>query len=336
MSLLVIRNIIMYSVVSAILVVASFGIYNTLSTIVMEKTRDIAIMKSMGFHARDLRAIFLLEGLIVGTIGSLFGLALGVGLMKALSEVSLKPPGATEIDQPAGVVGRRTVRDGRRVRDGVLPPRGVPPGTARGKRASRRYPARHDVSAVLRAENLVRRLEGEVPVTLVDDVSLEIERGQFIAIMGPSGSGKSSLLYLLGLLDVPDAGPRVLDGEDTKAYGEDELANRRLKKLGFVFQFHFLLAEFTVLDNVTLPMRRLGELDDAAANARGMEGARALGVADQARQAPAPALRRPTPARGHRTLARQRPAHHPRRRTDRQPRFGVERQRAADPAEPRP
>ena len=95
-SLLVVRNIIMYSVVSAILIVASFGIYNTLSTIVFEKTRDIAIMKSMGFHARDVRRVFLLEGLIVGTLGSLFGLAIGVGLMKVLSGIVLKPPGATE------------------------------------------------------------------------------------------------------------------------------------------------------------------------------------------------------------------------------------------------
>jgi len=95
-SLLLVRNIIMYSVVSAILIVASFGIYNTLSTIVMEKTRDIAIMKSMGFHARDVRRIFVLEGLIVGTVGSLFGLALGLVFMKALSEVSLRPPGVTE------------------------------------------------------------------------------------------------------------------------------------------------------------------------------------------------------------------------------------------------
>jgi lipoprotein-releasing system permease protein len=97
LSLLIVRNIIMYSVVSAILVVASFGIYNTISTIVMEKTRDIAILKSMGFHARDVRRIFLLEGIIVGLIGSLFGLALGVGMMKVLSQVELKPPGVTEI-----------------------------------------------------------------------------------------------------------------------------------------------------------------------------------------------------------------------------------------------
>jgi len=96
LSVLVVRNTIMYSVVSAILVVASFGIYNTLSTIVLEKTRDIAILKSMGFHARDVRLIFLFEGLIIGVIGSLFGLALGAGLMYALSQVQLKPPGVTD------------------------------------------------------------------------------------------------------------------------------------------------------------------------------------------------------------------------------------------------
>jgi lipoprotein-releasing system ATP-binding protein len=142
------------------------------------------------------------------------------------------------------------------------------------------------VSVVLRAENVVRKLEGEVPVTLVDGVSLDIERGQFIAIMGPSGSGKSSLLYLLGLLDVPTEGRVFLDGEDTSAYGEDELANRRLSKLGFVFQFHFLLAEFSVLDNVALPMRRLGALSDAAIEARAMELLERLGVGDQQAKRP--------------------------------------------------
>jgi lipoprotein-releasing system ATP-binding protein len=142
------------------------------------------------------------------------------------------------------------------------------------------------MTTVLRAENIVRKLEGEVPVTLVDGVSLEIERGQFIAIMGPSGSGKSSLLYLLGLLDVPTQGRVWLDGEDTSAYDEDNLADRRLRKLGFVFQFHFLLAEFSVLDNVTMPMRRLGDLDEKAANGRGMELLERLGVADQAGKRP--------------------------------------------------
>ena len=142
------------------------------------------------------------------------------------------------------------------------------------------------MTAVLVAERLERRLTGEVPVTLIDGVSLAIEHGEFVCVMGPSGSGKSSLLYLLGLLDVPSAGRILLDGEDTSRYQEDELANRRLEKLGFVFQFHFLLAEFTVLDNVVLPMRRLGRLDDGAQRLRGRELLDRLGVADQAAKRP--------------------------------------------------
>jgi lipoprotein-releasing system permease protein len=97
LSLLLVRNIIMYSVVGAILVVASFGIYNTISTIVMEKTRDIAIMKSMGFHPRDLRRIFLLEGIIVGLGGSVLGELLGLVLMHVVSQVEIRPPGVTEV-----------------------------------------------------------------------------------------------------------------------------------------------------------------------------------------------------------------------------------------------
>ena len=96
MSVLFVRNMIMYSVVSAILVVAAFGIYNTISTIVMEKIHDIAILKSMGFHARDVRQIFLAEGVMLGLIGSVLGLLLGMGLMTLLGQVELKPPGATE------------------------------------------------------------------------------------------------------------------------------------------------------------------------------------------------------------------------------------------------
>lgn len=97
LSVLTVRNIIMYSVVAAILVVASFGIYNTISTIVMEKIRDIAIMKSMGFHARDIRRVFVIEGVIVGVIGSILGFGLGLVLMGVLGQVAIKPPGASEV-----------------------------------------------------------------------------------------------------------------------------------------------------------------------------------------------------------------------------------------------
>lgn len=124
------------------------------------------------------------------------------------------------------------------------------------------------MSAILAAENVGRVLPGEAPVTLVQEVSLAVEPGEFVAIMGPSGSGKSSLLYLLGLLDTPTSGRVRLAGQDTSRFGEDELAATRLRQLGFVFQFHFLLAEFSVLDNVLLPMRRLGALAEAAAQER--------------------------------------------------------------------
>ena len=96
MSTLAIRNIIMYSVVSAVLIVAGFGIYNVISTVVMEKHRDIAILKSMGFHAADIQRIFVIQGVILGTIGNLIGLPLGSLLMWLLMQVTFKPPGVSE------------------------------------------------------------------------------------------------------------------------------------------------------------------------------------------------------------------------------------------------
>jgi len=142
------------------------------------------------------------------------------------------------------------------------------------------------VNAILRAEHVTRRLTGEVPVTLIEDANLEIEAGEFVCIMGPSGSGKSSLLFLLGLLDLPDEGRILLGEEDTSRFGENELANCRLERLGYVFQYHFLLAEFTVRANVALPMRRLGRLNAAQCVQRADALLDRLGVADQAAKRP--------------------------------------------------
>ena len=110
--------------------------------------------------------------------------------------------------------------------------------------------------------------DGPQPVPLVQDIDLRIEAGEFVAITGPSGSGKSSLLYLLGLLDTPTAGELWIDGQDTARLERAALARLRLGKLGFVFQFHFLLPEFTLLQNVMIPMQKLGRLEEDAMRAR--------------------------------------------------------------------
>ena len=113
---------------------------------------------------------------------------------------------------------------------------------------------------LIEARKVTRILPGIVPATLVRDVDLAIGARDFVAITGPSGSGKSSLLYLLGLLDLPTEGEVLINGRATAHMDEEERALTRLTFLGFVFQFHFLLPEFTVRDNVMLPMRALGRL----------------------------------------------------------------------------
>jgi lipoprotein-releasing system ATP-binding protein len=134
------------------------------------------------------------------------------------------------------------------------------------------------MTVLLEADNLVRILPAVVPVTLVDGVSMTVHEKEFVAITGPSGSGKSSLLYLLGLLDRPTRGKLRIAGKDTAPMNEAERARTRLSMLGFVFQFHFLLPEFTVRENVEIPMRKLGRLSREEMHARSTELLVSLGL----------------------------------------------------------
>ncbi|RDL47498.1 Lipoprotein-releasing system ATP-binding protein LolD [Ensifer sp. M14] len=136
------------------------------------------------------------------------------------------------------------------------------------------------MSTLIETRDLTRILRETVPVTLVRDVSLSIGEKEFVAVTGPSGSGKSSLLYLLGLLDRPTDGSVSIRGRDTALMDEDELAAMRLANIGFVFQFHFLLPEFTARENVELPMRKLRHLGRNEMRQKAGDLLAALGLAD--------------------------------------------------------
>ena len=132
----------------------------------------------------------------------------------------------------------------------------------------------------LRCTGLHRHLgQGEGRVHVLRGVSFEAKRGHVTAIVGPSGCGKSTLLYLLGLLDRPDDGQIWIRGQLMSNSSDLERTAARCEHIGFVFQFHFLMQEFTALENVMMPMRRLAKLSEAdmAARARQLLGSVGLG-----------------------------------------------------------
>ncbi len=119
-----------------------------------------------------------------------------------------------------------------------------------------------------------------VEVRALDGVSLNIETGEFVAIVGPSGSGKSTLLNMIGLLDTPTSGQIILKGIDVSRAGPDERARLRNRELGFVFQYHHLIPEFTALENVMMPLLIAGR-SRAEARERARELLVSVGLKDR-------------------------------------------------------
>jgi len=138
----------------------------------------------------------------------------------------------------------------------------------------------------LETRGLVRVLgDGEMRTEILRGVDLTIRRGEFCAIVGPSGSGKSTLMYLLGALDRPTGGTVAVDGEDTAAMDETLLASVRNRKIGFIFQFHYLMPEFTAEENVMMPVLKRGSpVREARERARGLLDE--LGLGDKLHRVP--------------------------------------------------
>ncbi len=110
---------------------------------------------------------------------------------------------------------------------------------------------------ILEAHHIVKYFHDPVTVKVLDDISFSINRKEFVSVMGKSGCGKSTLLYILSTMDTDYEGTLMIDGISLKGKKENELARIRNKKIGFIFQFHYLLNEFSVLRNVMLPGLKL-------------------------------------------------------------------------------
>jgi len=139
---------------------------------------------------------------------------------------------------------------------------------------------------VVETENLTRIYgSGAAQVTALDHVSLQVETGEFVAVMGPSGCGKSTLLHLVGGLDRPTEGTVKIDGQDLSKLGDDELTDLRRQHIGFIFQFFNLIPTLDALDNTALPLV-LGGTKPAEAQSRATEWLEKLEVADRSTHRP--------------------------------------------------
>jgi lipoprotein-releasing system ATP-binding protein len=135
---------------------------------------------------------------------------------------------------------------------------------------------------MLEAKNINKYFHLPDEFQVLSDISFSMDRGEFVSIMGKSGCGKSTLLYLLSTMDTDYTGEIWLDGQKISGLPANDLARIRNEKIGFVFQFHYLLSEFTVLENVTLPARKLGLKSTQEIEHDAMTKLKLLGIDDQA------------------------------------------------------
>lgn len=139
---------------------------------------------------------------------------------------------------------------------------------------------------VLEAQKVNKYFEGAQVQQVLKDVSFSINPGEFVSVMGKSGCGKSTLLYILSTMDTDYEGEVFIDGEAMSKKSHSELAKVRNEKIGFVFQFHYLLNEFSVLKNVMIPGLKLGKYPYAELESRAMEKLKLFGIEMHANKKP--------------------------------------------------
>jgi lipoprotein-releasing system ATP-binding protein len=131
---------------------------------------------------------------------------------------------------------------------------------------------------VLEARHVTKYFRDPVPVKVLKDISFGIEKGEFTSIVGKSGCGKSTLLYILSTMDTDYEGELFFNNKLVTGQNNKELSRFRNEHIGFVFQFHYLLAEFSVLENVMLPAKKLGKFTQSEIEFKAMEKLKMLGI----------------------------------------------------------
>ncbi len=139
---------------------------------------------------------------------------------------------------------------------------------------------------ILEAKKITKYFHDPLTVQVLKEISFSINRSEFVSVIGKSGCGKSTLLYILSTMDTDYEGELFIDGMAMRNRKEAELARVRNEKIGFVFQFHYLLNEFSVLKNVMLPGLKLGKYSDKEVEHRAMEKLKILGIDNEALKNP--------------------------------------------------
>lgn len=135
---------------------------------------------------------------------------------------------------------------------------------------------------ILEARNINKFFHDPVRIQVIQDLSFSINKGEFVSLTGKSGCGKSTLLYVLSTMDTDYEGTLLIDGEEMPKHNEGFLAKIRNEKIGFVFQFHYLINEFNVLENVMMPGLKLARYSKQEVEHRAMERLKILGIQDLA------------------------------------------------------
>ncbi len=135
---------------------------------------------------------------------------------------------------------------------------------------------------ILKTENIDKYFYDPIEFQVLKNISFEVQKGEFLSMVGKSGSGKSTLLYVLSTMDTEYKGNLFIDNELMTGLSTDKLAAIRNEKIGFVFQFHYLLSEFTCLKNVMIPAIKLGKLSEKEIEEKAYEKLKILGLEDQA------------------------------------------------------